>query len=324
MSQNPDRTFFCEVCGSDQETRLDLFLFRRSIGLSRSRIQSLIKEGRATVNGRPSKPSRQLKAGEKVVLAIPPPETVTLTPADVPFDIVYEDEAVIVVSKPAGVVVHPAPGHDCMTLVHGLLRHCTDLSGIGGVLRPGIVHRLDKDTSGLMVAAKSDLAHASLSRQFKAGLVKKQYLAIVHGHMGAERGDIALPIGRHPMRRKEMAVVETGGRHALSLWCKMMEFRSGFSLLSVVIKTGRTHQIRVHLAFIGHPVAGDPVYGRRRDRRKKGSADPKSCPLSFERQMLHANRLGFVHPVRQEYMEFESDLPADMRQVLDRLKQLDL
>jgi 23S rRNA pseudouridine1911/1915/1917 synthase len=303
---------------------LDVFLFNNPIGLSRSRIQSLIKEGQATVNGRPSKPSHRLKAGERVFLAIPPPATWTLTPDDVQFDVIYEDAAVIVLSKPPGVVVHPAPGHSSRTLVHGLLKHCKDLSGIGGVLRPGIVHRLDKNTSGLMVAAKNDLAHASLSGQFKAGLVKKQYLALVHGHMSGERGEIALPIARHPVRRKEMAIVDSGGRHALSLWRKLMEFQSGFSLLSVSLKTGRTHQIRVHLSHIGHPVAGDPVYGYRRDRRKGRSINQVKPLPDFDRQMLHASRLGFTHPVTQDYMEFESALPYDMKHALDRLKLLDL
>ena len=324
MSRNPDRIFFCEIPENDQDTRLDVFLCNRSMGLSRSRIQSLIKEGHARVNGRPSKASHKLKSGDRVFLAIPPPSEMILTPDDVEFQVIYEDDALIVLSKPAGVVVHPGPGHSTKTLVHGLLKHCKDLSGIGGTLRPGIVHRLDKDTSGLMVAAKSDLAHASLSGQLKAGLVKKQYLTIVHGHLSGEKGEIALPIARHPVRRKEMAVVESGGRHALSLWRKLVEFQCGFSFLSVSIKTGRTHQIRVHLSYIGHPVAGDPVYGYRRDRRKKRSTRQAELLPDFDRQMLHASRLGFIHPVTQNYVEFESALPYDMKHALDRLKSLDL
>ncbi len=324
MSQNPDRIFSCEILESDQDNRLDVFLCNRSTGLSRSRIQSLIKEGYATVNGALSKASHKLKAGDRVFLAIPPPSEMILTPDDVDFQVIFEDDALIVLSKPAGVVVHPAPGHSTNTLVHGLLKHCKDLSGIGGVLRPGIVHRLDKNTSGLMVVAKSDSAHASLSGQFKAGLIKKQYLTIVHGHLSGEEGKIDLPIARHPVRRKEMAVAASGGRHALSLWRKLMEFQSGFSFLSVSIKTGRTHQIRVHLSHIGHPVAGDPVYGYRRDRRKKRSTlHPERLP-DFDRQMLHSSRLGFIHPVTQKWMEFESPLPSDMNCALDRLKSLDL
>jgi 23S rRNA pseudouridine1911/1915/1917 synthase len=324
MSQNPDRIFFCEILKNHQDIRLDVFLCNSSMGLSRSRIQSLIKDGHARVNDCPSKASYKLKAGDRVFFAIPPPSEMSLTPDDVEFEVVYEDDALIVLSKPAGVVVHPGAGHSTKTLVHGLLKHCKDLSGIGGTLRPGIVHRLDKNTSGLMVVAKNDLAHTSLSAQFKAGLVKKEYLALVHGYLTGEKGEIALPIARHPVRRKEMAVVPSGGRHALSLWRKLMEFQSGFSLLSVSIRTGRTHQIRVHLSHIGHPVAGDPVYGCRRDRRKKSSNQhPERLP-DFDRQMLHSSRLGFIHPVTQKLMAFESALPCDMKHALDRLKLLDL
>jgi len=314
--------FFCEILEEDQGSRLDVFLGSRSIGLSRSRVQSLIKQGHVRVNDSPSKASYKLKRGDRVALAVPPAEELTLVPEEVAFDVIYEDESLIVVSKPAGVVVHPAPGHFHRTLVHGLLKHCKDLSGIGGTLRPGIVHRLDKNTSGLMIAAKCDLAHAALSGQFKAGQVKKEYLALVHGHPSGEKGEIALPIGRHSVRRKEMAVVTEGGRHALSQWRKQMEFRCGFSLLSVTIKTGRTHQIRVHLSHIGHPIAGDPVYGWRHGRRK-GHAMGHLLP-EFDRQMLHAALLGFTHPVTRSYMEFESPMPDDMQQALDRLKLLDL
>lgn len=216
--------FFCEILEKDQGVRLDIFLVSSPTGLSRSRVQSLIRDGHVRVNDGRSKASYKLKRGDRVSLAIPQLEELTLTPGYVAFDVLYEDDALIVLSKPAGVVVHPAPGHSCNTLVHGLLKHCKDLSGIGGTLRPGIVHRLDKNTSGLMIAAKCDLAHAALSGQFKAGQVKKEYLAIVHGYMNGEQGEIALPIGRHPVRRKEMAVVDPGGRHALSLWRKLLEY----------------------------------------------------------------------------------------------------
>lgn len=323
MSRNSDRIFFCEISENDQDTRLDIFLCSSPVGLSRSRIQSLIREGQARVNGLPSKPSHKLKAGDQVLLTIPPPATLVLTPDDVQFEVIYEDDSLIVISKPAGVVVHPAPGHSTSTLVHGLLKHCKDLSGIGGALRPGIVHRLDKNTSGLMVAAKNDHAHAFLSGQFKTGAVQKEYLALVHGHMAGEKGEIALPIARHPLRRKEMTVVDSGGRAALSLWRKLMEFQSGFSLLSVTIKTGRTHQIRVHLSHMGHPVAGDPVYGYRRDRWKRNLRVRTDLLPVFDRQMLHASRLGFIHPVTRTYMEFESSLPYDMNHAIDRLKWLD-
>jgi 23S rRNA pseudouridine1911/1915/1917 synthase len=323
MSENSDKTFFCEILEKDQETRLDLFLFNSAIGLSRSRIQSLIKEDKVRVDGRPSKPSHRLRAGERVHVAIPSPAPLTLTPEEIQFEVIYEDETVVVLSKPPGIVVHPGPGHSSKTLVHGLLNHCKDLSGIGGTLRPGIVHRLDKDTSGIMVVAKSDLAHDALSRQFKRGLVRKEYMAIVHGHMGGETGEIALPIARHPVRRKEMAVAASGGRHALSLWRRLTEFRSGFTLLSVLLKTGRTHQIRVHLSHVGHPVAGDPVYGCRRNCRTQRTDRQTDGLPEFGRQMLHAHRLGFIHPVTQEHMAFESGLPSDMQHALDRLEWLD-
>jgi 23S rRNA pseudouridine1911/1915/1917 synthase len=323
MFHNPDRIFSCEIPESNQDTRLDVFLCNSSVGLSRSRIQALIKDGHVRVNDFPSKPSHKLKPGDRVFLAIPPPVTTTLTPEEVEFQIIYEDTSLIVLSKPPGVVVHPAPGHPTKTLVHGLLKHCQDLSGIGGSMRPGIVHRLDKDTSGLMVAAKDDRTHAYLSRQFKLGSVKKEYLALVHGHLNGEKGEIALPLARHPVKRKEMAVVFSGGRDALTLWETLIEFQCGFSLLSVSIKTGRTHQIRVHLSHMGHPVAGDPVYGYRRNWWKQHFTQKNGPRIRPNRQMLHAKRLGFIHPVRKRYMEFEAPLPDDMRQVLNCLKKID-
>ena len=318
------KTFLYDIPETAQGTRLDVFLCNSRADLSRARIQALIGDGHVEVNDRPSKPSHKLKTGDRVSLTIPPPAPPDLTPHEVEFQIIHEDSSLIVLSKPAGVVVHPAPGHSTGTLVHGLLKHCKDLSGIGGTLRPGIVHRLDKDTSGLMVAAKNDRTHASLAQQFKSGSVKKKYLALVHGHIKGEKGKIALPIARHPSRRKEMAVVLSGGREALTLWEKLTEFQAGFSLLSVSIKTGRTHQIRVHLSHMGHPVAGDPVYGhgpnwlKRRFPRKNGPM------LNLKRQMLHSKRLGFVHPVNKSYMEFEAPLPEDMKHALEILEQLDL
>ena len=192
-------------------------------------------------NGHLSKPSHRLKCGDRVDIGVPPPSAVNLVPQDVNFSVIYEDRSLIVVSKPAGVVVHPPPGHSEGTLVHGLLKHCTDLSGIGGELRPGIVHRLDKDTSGLLVAAKNDNAHLSLARQFKSGEVKKEYAAIVHGRMKTNVGEVNLPIGRHPVNRKKMTVVSKGGRPSITRWQKVEEFEAGFSFLSILLKTGRIH-----------------------------------------------------------------------------------
>ena len=314
--------FLFVVPDGGKEERLDLFLYSRSDGLSRSRIQSLIRSGDIKVNTLPSKPSYKVKPGDEVFLVIPPPAPQVLEPEEIEFQVLYEDSSIIVVNKPPGLVVHPAPGHNKGTLVHGLLQYCRDLSGIGGVLRPGIVHRLDKDTSGLMVVAKDDQAHSSLSGQFKSGEVKKRYVALVHGRIKEDKGEIDLPIGRHPKKRKEMAIATTGGRRALTLWRKIEDLESGFSLLSVVIKTGRTHQIRVHLSHLGHPVVGDPVYGYGRRWWKGHAGLANGKPVPVKRQMLHAEKLGFIHPVKDSYLEFDAPIPDDMRFALMALKGL--
>ncbi len=324
MDNESHRTPSYVITHHSQDIRLDVFLSTHSSELSRSRIQALIKKGFVKLNNRPSKPSCKLRAGDHVFLTIPPPEAYLLKPEEVEFGILHEDESLIVVDKPPGLVVHPGPGHNSGTLVHGLLKHCRDLSGIGGVLRPGIVHRLDKDTSGLMVVAKNDKAHSSLSSQFKAGKVKKQYVALVHGRTKVDEQEIDLPISRHPKKRKEMAVALSGGKRALTRWKKIEEFQSGFSLLSISIKTGRTHQIRVHLSHVGHPVVGDPVYGYGRRWWKKHPLNEKGIIASINRQMLHAKRLGFFHPDQERYLEFESPLPEDMDHALLALNWLDL
>ncbi|MCP4667144.1 MAG: RluA family pseudouridine synthase [Deltaproteobacteria bacterium] len=318
------KTFFYKVSKDSLDMRLDFFLSARAMGLSRSRIQALIKDGEVKVNDLPTKPGYRLKAGDSIALTIPPPVSRALEPEAVDFDIVHEDDSLIVLDKPAGLVVHPAPGHDVGTLVHGLLRHCPELSGIGGELRPGIVHRLDKDTSGLMVVAKDDHAHTFLAGQFKAGKVTKEYMALVHGKVKGKEGTIDLPLARHPKKRKEMAVIHAGGRRALTFWKKIHEFQTGLTLLSVIPRTGRTHQIRVHLSHIGHPVAGDPVYGYGRRWRQRQAHRKKGILPPLKRQMLHAIRLGFVHPGRKTYLEFETPLPGDMDQLVGDLKQLDL
>ncbi|MFO7986778.1 MAG: RluA family pseudouridine synthase [Desulfatiglandaceae bacterium] len=324
MIHDAARSFSFTISKEARDTRLDLFLSSHpSIDLSRSRIQSLITQGNVKINGRPSKPGYRLRPGDRVCLEIPPPVPLVIEPEAVLFDIIYEDHALIVLSKPPGVVVHPAPGHASGTLVHGLLAHAKDLSGIGGILRPGIVHRLDKDTSGLMVAAKHDAAHSHLARQFKQGKVKKEYAALVHGPVQGERGEIDLPIARHPERRKEMAVAPGHGRHALTLWHKIEEFKHGISLLSITLKTGRTHQIRVHLSHTGHPVMGDPVYGYGRRRLKNQlKKDAEALLPLIHRQLLHARRLGFTHPVSNRYVEYEAPLPEDMAAVLEALRSL--
>jgi 23S rRNA pseudouridine1911/1915/1917 synthase len=307
---------------ADKAQRLDAFLALQTKDLTRSRVQELIKSGFVRVNHQLSKPGYRLKPGDRIAVTLPPLEPLRLDPEPVAFELIYEDSWLIVVNKPPGVVVHPAPGHFTGTLVHGLLQHCKDLSGIGGVMRPGIVHRLDKDTSGLMVVAKNDAAHAFLSGQFKAGEVTKRYVALVHGIVKEPKGEIDLPIGRHPVRRKEMSVQPSRGRVAKTLWEKKEEVAGLFSLLTVSPKTGRTHQIRVHLSHIGHPIVGDPVYGHRRSWWKKRFAEDPAALSRIERQMLHAGTLGFVHPQGGDYREFTAPLPPDMEIVLEMLKKL--
>ena len=323
MKQEEDSRHLFSVNEADTAQRLDAFLVLQSRNLTRSRVQELIRSGFVRVNHHLSKPGYRLKTGDHIEVTLPPPQPLRLDPEPVSFELIYEDPWLIVVNKPPGIVVHPAPGHFTGTLVHGLLQHCTDLSGIGGVMRPGIVHRLDKDTSGLMVVAKNDAAHAYLSAQFKAGKVTKRYVALVHGIVKGRKGEINLPIGRHPVRRKEMSVQPSKGRVAKTLWEKQEELAGLFSLLSVSPKTGRTHQIRVHLSHVGYPIVGDPVYGPRRGWWKKRFPEDSGLLGRIERQMLHAGTLGFVHPQGGEYREFTVPLPADMELVLEMLKRID-
>jgi 23S rRNA pseudouridine1911/1915/1917 synthase len=324
VEHKSDRRFSYEITDNNQNIRLDTFLAARSIDLSRSKIQSLIKNGYVKVNMYPSKSSYRLRAGDHILVSFPHPSSQVLEPETVAFSVVHEDDSLIVVNKPAGVVVHPAPGHATGTLVHGLLQHGCKLSGIGGVLRPGIVHRLDKNTSGLIVAAKDDECHAFLAKQFKAGMVKKEYVALVHGRIKGEEGKIDLSVARHPKKRKQMAVTLSGGRRALTLWQKIEEYHRGFSLLLVTIKTGRTHQIRVHLSNMGHPVVGDPVYGPGRNWWKRHLLNKKALLPVINRQMLHARKLGFIHPVKGHYVEFEAAPPQDMERVVQALRRSDM
>jgi 23S rRNA pseudouridine1911/1915/1917 synthase len=322
VENQPDRVDTFHITEEERNQRVDAFLASRIEGLTRSRVQALIKEGSVQVNSLPAKASYRLKTEDRVNIRIPPPVPYCLEPEPVEFTLIHQDASLIVVNKPPGLVIHPSPGHLRGTLVHGLLEQTKDLSGIGGVLRPGIVHRLDKDTSGLLVVAKNDRAHRLLSAQFKAGEVKKRYLAIVHGITREKEGKIELPISRHPKRRKEMAVSRSGGRRALTFWKKMEEVGGGFSLLSVTPKTGRTHQIRVHLSHIGHPILGDPVYGYRRGWWKKHFTAKDGRIPEIRRQMLHAESLGFIHPDSGGFCEFKVPMPADMKDLIDALKTL--
>jgi len=320
VAHEPDRVFSFSITDKDREQRIDSYLASRVDDLTRSRAQELIKTGFVKVNGSAPKASYRLRQGDQISLSIPPPVSYPLEPEPVEFDTIYEDASLIVVNKPPGLVIHPAPGHATGTLVHGLLEHCRDLSGIGGRLRPGIVHRLDRDTSGLVVVAKHDRAHAFLSEQFKSGTVDKRYVAVVHGIVKSEKGKIDLPIARHPKKRKEMSVVTSGGKRALTFWRKMETLGGQFALLSVSPKTGRTHQIRVHLSHLGHPIVGDPVYGYKKSWWKKNLSRVGGVPLTINRQMLHAQNLGFVHPDSGVYCEYWAPLPRDMENLIGTLK----
>src|SRR5512143_3599521 len=294
------------VGAADAGRRLDVFLAQAS-GLSRARVQDLIERGAVLVDGHPQKPRHALRIGERVTVAVPDPEPLALTPEPIPLDILYEDEDLVVLNKPAGLVVHPGAGRTSGTLVHALLAHCRDLPGIGGVERPGIVHRLDRETSGVMVVAKSETAHASLSAQFKNRVVRKRYLALVHGEMRHEAGRIEAAIGRRENDRKRMGVRARGGREARTAY-RVLRRLPGMTLIEAGLETGRTHQIRVHLAHIGHPVVGDAVYGGRRGRHPAAPDGSRA-----ERQMLHAWRLGFRHPRTDAWLEFTAPIPEDLR-----------
>jgi 23S rRNA pseudouridine1911/1915/1917 synthase len=274
--------------------------------LSRTRIARLADEGRVRVDGRPRKPAFRLRPGQMVEIVVPPPAPSGVLPESIPIDIVLEDEDLLVVNKPAGLTVHPAPGHPSGTLVNALLSAVSGLAGIGGTLRPGIVHRLDKDTSGLLVVAKSDAAHRSLAAQFKAHTAQRTYLAVVRGRVRRDAGTIAAPLGRHPVRRTRIAVVPRG-REAVTHYTALERFRDA-TLLACRLETGRTHQIRVHLAHAGHPVIGDPVYGRAR------------AP-EITRQALHAARLEFTHPRTGRRVTCTAPLPDDMARLLTRLRR---
>jgi len=293
-----------------EKVRLDKYLATQKLGLSRAYIQKLIDQGRILVNDRPAKHSHVLKLDDKVSIDIPPPKKLEITAENIPLDIVYEDKDLLVINKQRGLVVHPAVGNWTGTLVNAILYHVNDLSGIGGVGRPGIVHRLDKETSGLMVVAKSDLAHSSLAKQFKDRQVKKLYVALVHGSIKPDDGFIQTKIGRHPVNRKKFAVIKDANlksREALTFF-KVLKRSKNYSLVELTLKTGRTHQIRVHLSHLGHPLVGDKTYG---GRTKIGD-----LPVSV---MLHAETLGFTHPRTNKYMEFKQALPEDMKDAIQNI-----
>lgn len=298
--------------------RLDHFLAIKEEKLSRTFIQKLIKDKSVTVNGEPSKSSYAIKDNDKIELSIPEPQPYHAQPEEIPLDILYEDDAIIVVNKPAGMVVHPAVGTASGTLVNALLAHCSFLSGIGGVQRPGIVHRLDKGTSGVMVVAKTDLAHHNLAMQFAEHRVKKIYLALVCGVPTQDSGTIIAPIGRSTRDRKKMAVTNIRSREATTHFT-VLERYDRFAWVEITPETGRTHQIRVHLTHIGHPAVGDQTYGggHKRAIREAQSPQLKHALAQLARQALHAHILGFLHPVTEEYVEFTAPIPADIQVVLE-------
>jgi 23S rRNA pseudouridine1911/1915/1917 synthase len=301
------------VASEDIDERLDRFVARQLPAHSRAYLQQLIEGGHILVDGHTAKPGHRLRAGEYVTVCLPPPKPAGVRPEPIALDVLYEDDNLLVVNKPAGMVVHPSPGNASGTLVNALLAHCASLSGIGGVERPGIVHRLDKDTSGVMVIAKHDAAHHGLSRQFSARQVKKLYLAIVCGDLQPGAGVVDAAVGRHPIHRQKMSTQTRVGREAVTEF-RVQERFGRYTLVELRPRTGRTHQIRVHMAALGHPLLGDPVYGR---YRKELSRSLLAESLAwFQRQALHAWVLGFTHPQTAAWIECCAPLPDDLQRVL--------
>lgn len=293
--------------GENEGGRLDVFVAEKA-DVTRSRAADIINGGNVFVNSVVAPKNLKLKAFDKVLIILPDPTECTAAPENIPLDIVYEDGDLLVVNKPKGMVVHPAAGNYSGTLVNALMFHCRDsLSGIGGVLRPGIVHRIDKDTSGLLMVAKNDRSHIFLANQIKEHSFKREYEAVVYGNFKDDEGTVCAPIGRHPVKRKQMAVTDKNSKEAITHYSVLKRYGE-FTHLRLKLETGRTHQIRVHMAYIGHPVAGDAVYG------------PKKVIKSLNGQCLHAKMLGFVHP-NGRYMEFESDLPDYFKEFLKKAER---
>ena len=289
--------------------RIDKALAELLPELSRSYVQTLAGEGRVLRNGATVKPNEKVKEGDRVEVEVPPPRKLETQPENIPLDIVYEDSALLVVNKPQGMVVHPAAGNYEGTLVSALLYHCGDnLSGINGVLRPGIVHRIDKDTSGLLLVAKTNEAHVSLAAQIKEHSLTRRYLALVRGGFTQEEGTVDLPIGRNPKDRKKMCVTRHNSREAVTHW-RVLERLGQYTLVECRLETGRTHQIRVHMSHLGHPVVGDPVYGAHKEKFQTNG------------QLLHAACIGFIHPVTGAYMEFSAPVPPQFEQILQFLRR---
>lgn len=280
-----------------KNTRIDKFLAEKLPEMSRSYIQKQIKDGLVGVNGKPAKSGYKLDVEDCVRITVEPPKELKIEPENIPLDIIYEDSDIIVINKPKQMVVHPAPGHYSGTIVNALLYHCKDLSGINGVLRPGIVHRIDQDTTGVIVACKNDNSHRFIAEQLKVHSITRTYHAIVHNHVKEPEGTITSTIGRHPVDRKKMAMNVKNGKEAVTHYRVLDELNNKFTYIACNLETGRTHQIRVHMASLGNPILGDNVYG------------PAKCPYKLTGQTLHAKTLGFIHPTTKEYMEFDAPLP---------------
>ena len=293
---------------NDENLRLDIFLSEKLEDLSRSMLQRLISDGNINVNGKSVNKNYKLKPKDIIEVNVPKPKALDIMPSDIPLDILYEDNEIIVINKPQNMVVHPAAGHYDDTLVNALLFHCGDkLSGINGIMRPGIVHRIDRDTSGILVVAKTDNAHKHLALQLEEHSMTRVYNAIVYNNFKEDDGIVDKPIGRSPNDRKKMAVVEKNSKNAVTHY-KVIERMGRFNLIELKLETGRTHQIRVHMAYIGHPLLGDIVYG------------PKKQPFNLQGQVLHARILGFIHPATKKYMEFKTPLPEYFQKLIDKLK----
>lgn len=296
---------------SEQNERIDKFIALQWEDVTRSYIQKLIKDNRVCVNSKPVKANYKVSLQDVILITVPEPEPLEVIPENIPLDIIYEDLDVVIINKPKDMVVHPAPGHYAGTLVNGLLYHCKDeLSGINGVMRPGIVHRIDRNTTGLLVVCKNDKAHNRLAEQLKVHSITRKYVAIVHGTFKEWEGTIEGPIGRHPIDRKKMAINHKNGKSAITHYKVLEQFSNKYAYIECQLETGRTHQIRVHMASIGHPLLGDDVYG------------PAKSNFSLEGQTLHAKTLGFIHPSTNTYVEFEAPLPSYFEELLQKLRQI--
>ncbi len=322
VKEDPSNHIAFSVIPGQSGERFDVCVSKSIAPLSRSHATTLISKGLITVDGHIKKPGYRLKAGQMVTGKIPAPESIDCKPENIPIDIIHEDDDLIVINKNAGLVVHPAPGNESGTLVNALLYHCPDIKSIGGKLRPGIVHRLDKDTSGVLVAAKNSQTLVALADAFKERKTEKQYLALVYGNPTVDHGKISLPIGRHPGDRKKMSTKSHLGRSALTLW-RVKERYHGGCFLSIDIKTGRTHQIRTHCKAIGHPIIGDPVYFNKGDKKQLAVSNKKvwKTVMNINRQMLHARRISFDHPATQKRVSFTAEIPGDMGSLIAAFRE---